>query len=351
MAEYLISHVLPNDTSTLAQIDELLFEEGITRDKNLDYICVMYDEDYHVIATGSCFGHTLRCFAVSSKHQGEGLLNQILSHLIDIQFQRGNSHLFLCAKISTAKFFGDLGFYEIARVNDQLVFMENQKNGFAQYLQNLEAQKCEAKSDRGNAAVVMNANPFTLGHLYLVEQAASQCDTLHLFMVSEDSSLVPFSVRKKLIMDGTAHIQNIVYHESRDYMISNATFPSYFLKDETSVITSHAKLDIAIFIEIASALHIRARYVGEEPTSQVTGIYNQIMANELPKHGIECHIIPRKMINGQVISASTVRKAIHDKDLEKIRDLVPASTYTYFTSDEAKDIIDKIQNAHNVIHY
>lgn len=134
-------------------------------------------------------------------------------------------------------------------------------------------------------------------------------------------------------------------------MISNATFPSYFLKDETSVITSHAKLDIAIFIEIASALHIRARYVGEEPTSQVTGIYNQIMASELPKHGIECHIIPRKMINGQVISASTVRKAIHDKDLEKIRDLVPASTYTYFTSDEAKDIIDKIQNAHNVIHY
>ena len=71
MAEYLISHVLPNDTSTLAQIDELLLEEGITRDKNLDYICVMYDEDYHVIATGSCFGHTLRCFAVSSKHQGE----------------------------------------------------------------------------------------------------------------------------------------------------------------------------------------------------------------------------------------------------------------------------------------
>ena len=128
MAEYLISHVLPNDTSTLAQIDELLFEEGITRDKNLDYICVMYDEDYHVIATGSCFGHTLRCFAVSSKHQGEGLLNQILSHLIDIQFQRGNSHLFLYTKISTAKFFGDLGFYEIARVNDRLVFMENQKN-------------------------------------------------------------------------------------------------------------------------------------------------------------------------------------------------------------------------------
>ena len=89
----------------------------------------------------------------------------------------------------------------------------------------------------------MNANPFTLGHQYLVETAAASCDLLHLFIVSEDSSLVPFSVRKKLVMEGTAHLSNICYHESGPYIISSATFPSYFQKDETAVIESHARLD------------------------------------------------------------------------------------------------------------
>ena len=73
MSEYTISQVCPTDRTVLAQIDALLQQEGIRRDGNLDYICAMFDEEYNVIGTGSCFGNTLRCFAVSSAHQGEGL--------------------------------------------------------------------------------------------------------------------------------------------------------------------------------------------------------------------------------------------------------------------------------------
>lgn len=58
---YSISQVWPTDMRGLVQIDTLLECEGIRRDKNLDYICAMYDDDYRVIATGSCFGNTLRC--------------------------------------------------------------------------------------------------------------------------------------------------------------------------------------------------------------------------------------------------------------------------------------------------
>lgn len=94
MSEYTLSQVSPTDKTTLAEIDALLQKEGIRRDGNLDYICAMFDEDYHVIGTGSCFGNTLRCFAVSSDHQGEGLLNQIITHLIEVQCARGNLHLF-----------------------------------------------------------------------------------------------------------------------------------------------------------------------------------------------------------------------------------------------------------------
>lgn len=88
MSEYAISQVHPTDRRSFAQIDALLEQEGIKRDSNLDYTCAMFDEDYQVIATGSCFANTLRCFAVSSTHQGEGLLNQILTHLMDVQYQR-----------------------------------------------------------------------------------------------------------------------------------------------------------------------------------------------------------------------------------------------------------------------
>ena len=370
MSNYNIAKVYPNDRFANSQIEKLLQDEGIRRDPNLDYTCGMYDEDMNIIATGSLFGNTLRCMAVSHLHQGEGLMNEIVTHLIEIQFERGNTHLFLYTKCDTAKFFGDLGFSEIARVSDQLVFMENKRTGFSDYLKKLQ-NSCSkstlespensmsvsgdniecSQSAQNIAALVMNANPFTNGHLYLVEKAAAENDILHLFMVSEDASLVPYSVRKRLIMEATSHLPNICYHDSGPYIISNATFPSYFQKDESSVITGHALLDLTIFKSIAQTLHINRRYVGEEPTSQVTGIYNKIMAEELPKSDIECIIVPRLEYNGTAISASTVRQAIHDGTIESIKPLVPEATYKFFTSSEADEIIKKIQEHENVIHY
>ena len=347
MSDYAISQVYPTDRRSLSQIDTLLKEEGISRDANLDYICAMYDENYQIIATGSCFSNTLRCFAVSSDHQGEGLLNQILTHLIDIQYERGNLHLFLYTKISTAKFFKDLGFYEIARVDETLVFMENRRNGFAGYLSDLSRTKKEGFS----AALVMNANPFTLGHQYLVEKAASECDTLHVFIVSEDASLVPFSVRKKLVLEGTSHLPNVICHDSGPYIISNATFPSYFLKDEEAVIKGHAKLDLMVFTRIADVLSVTRRYVGEEPNSQVTGIYNQIMSSELPLAGIDCIIVPRKQAMSQDTQPSTVRKLLQKRDFETLEKLVPATTLNYFKSPEASSVIERICGADDVVHY
>ena len=348
MSDYIITQIRQADKYGNHLVDELLAAEGIRRDANLDYTCGMYDDEMNLIATGSCFGNTLRCMAVSHTHQGEGLMNSIVSHLIEVQFSRGNTHLFLYTKCDSARFFGDLGFYEIARINGQIVFMENKRTGFSGYLNSLEKQK---ESAPRVAALVMNANPFTLGHQYLVEKAASENDILHLFIVSEDASLVPFSVRKKLVMEGTAHLKNIRYHDSGPYIISNATFPSYFQKDEQAVIESHAMLDLTVFTKIASALGINRRYVGEEPTSLVTGIYNQIMSEKLPEYGIECVIVPRKENKGAVISASTVRQALKEENWPLLAELVPETTLNYFKSPDARPVIDKIQASENVIHY
>ncbi len=347
MSQYTISQVREGDTRTLNQVDQLLYNEGIRRDKNLDYTCVMYDEDYQVIATGSCFKNTLRCFAVRSDHQGEGLLNEIISFLLEVQFERGNTHLFLYTKVKSAPFFRDLGFYEIARVDKTMVFMENRKNGFADYLKKLSLKETNGK----NAAIVMNANPFTLGHRYLVERAASENDFVHVFILSEDASLVPFPVRKMLVERGTSHLPNVICHESGPYMISNATFPSYFLKDADEVIEAHAKLDIEVFSKIAESLSIQCRYVGEEPFSRVTSLYNEVMKNDLPQKGISCEVIHRTSVDSNPISASAVRQAIKEEDWELLSKLVPESTYHYFRSPDGASVVERIKKTDNVIHY
>lgn len=348
MSEYHLSSISLTDKRSQRLMDALLKQEGIERDKNLDYSVGLFDEDYSLAATGSCFKNTLRCMAVNSGHQGEGLLNQIVSHLIDYQHRRGCIELFLYTKCDSAKFFNDLGFYEIARVDGKVVFMENRKTGFSGYLADL--QKTAAAGGKV-ASVVVNANPFTLGHQYLLEKVSRENDVVHVFVVSEDVSLVPFEVRYRLVKEGTSHLKNIIYHATGSYIISNATFPSYFLKDEDLVIESHAKLDINVFKKIAETLGINRRYVGEEPFSQVTGIYNRIMKQELEACGVECIIIPRKTDGASAISASKVRQAIKDGDLESIRSVVPETTYRFFSSPEAAPVIAAIRSAGEVIHY
>ena len=341
-----LSEISPRDTRTQAQMDALLEQEGIRRDRNLDYSCGVFD-DGELIACGSSFHNTLRCLAVSSDHRGEGLMNQVVSHLMERQVNLGNSHVFLYTKVKNERIFKDLGFYEIARVDGSLVFLENRRDGFARYLRSLEKTRRDGKC----AAVVMNANPFTLGHRYLIETAARENDFVHLFLLSEEAGPIPFAVRKKLVQAGVADLGNVIFHESGPYIISSATFPSYFLRDEDDAILAHARLDLAVFEKIATALNLSARYVGEEKSSHVTALYNRTMAELLPRMGLAFREIPRLQADGETVSASTVRQAIHDGRLEDYRQLLPQTTYDYFMSGEAAPVAAAIRAMPDPRHY
>lgn len=346
MAEWL-SSISPADRRSMAKVERLLEQEGIRRDRNLDYTCGVFDDEGDLIATGSCFKNTIRCLAVSGDRQGEGLLNRVVGHLMEVQIRRGNARVFLCTKTQSARFFSDLGFCEIARVDNKLVFMENRRTGFLDYCAELAKSRTEGVS----AAIVMHANPFTRGHLHLVERAAEENDTVHLFVLSEEASPIPFAVRKRLVAQGVAHLPNVKLHDSGPYIISAATFPSYFLRDEDEVARTHARLDVAVFGRIAASLRVTRRYVGEEPSSGVTACYNAVMAEELPRLGIECRVVPRLTAGGRIISASTVRQAIHDGDLTAVLDMLPPSTAAYFASPEAEPVIAAIRAEENVIHH
>ena len=79
MSDYTISRIFKSDLHGSRQMDLLLLQEGIRRDPNLDYSCGLFDDKMQLVATGSCFGNTLRCLAVSRLHQGEGLMNRIVT--------------------------------------------------------------------------------------------------------------------------------------------------------------------------------------------------------------------------------------------------------------------------------
>ena len=160
-----------------------------------------------------------------------------------------------------------------------------------------------------------------------------------------------FLSEQDLVKKGTAHLKNVICHASGPYIISQGTFPSYFLKEEAVVCEAHAKLDIAIFEIIARELGITNRFVGEEKKSMVTSMYNRVMLEQLNKVGIKAEEIPRKKINEEVISASKVRQWIHDGQLESVCPFVPKTTWEYLYSEEARPVLEAIQKAQDVIHY
>lgn len=344
--EGIIRPISGHDRFSMGEVDTLLRQEGLTRDGNLDYTCGIYNSDEELIATGSCFGNTIRCLAVSGSRRGEGHLVTVVSHLLQVQAQRGNLHVFLYTKCANIPFFADLGFSEIARVGDQMVFLENRRDGFRDYLKNLPG--------RGGvkaAAVVMNCNPFTLGHRYLLEQASAEHDIVYLFLLSENAGPIPHSVRRMLVKQGISDLPKVVLVETGPYLISSATFPTYFLRDQDSAITAQAKLDAQIFLKIAAQLGITCRYLGQEPASHVTGLYNTLLKQILPAHGIECCEIPRLEVNGQTVSASSVRLAIQQEKLDVVRHMLPDSTYRFFASAESEPIRNAIRAETQIVHY
>ncbi len=321
------------------ELQDFLSSQNIRLDKNLEYTVGIYEKE-ELIATGSIFKNTLRCIAVKEEYQGSNLLNKIMSHLINEQYQRGNTHIFIYTKPEAAKSFTYLGFYEIIKTKD-VVLMENEFKGIENYVKDLEKKKIKAKKI---ASIVMNGNPFTKGHAHLIECAAKENDIVHVFVVSEEASVLPFSVRYDLIKKGTNHLKNVILHKGGNYIISSATFPSYFIKDEKETVDIHATLDLSIFTEyIAKALEINSRYVGEEPYCEVTKAYNERMKTMLKENGITCNVIPRLELKDKAISASRVREAIKENQIETIKNLVPETTYTFFQSEEGKTLIEKIQ--------
>jgi [citrate (pro-3S)-lyase] ligase len=179
-------------------------------------------------------------------------------------------------------------------------------------------------------ALVVNCNPFTLGHRHLIEYSASKVDNLFVFVVEEDLSYFDFETRFSMVIEGTKDIDNCKIVRGGKYIMSTITYPEYFSKEEEKILDLNASTDMAIFGEyIAPALNISVRFIGEEPICDVTRQHNNQMRHILPTYGVRVEETKRILNDGQIISASLVRQYIQTNEIDRIRKLVPPSTFRY----------------------
>lgn len=309
------------------QLADFLARHHLKLESDIQSAFGVFDEADTLVACGCAAGGLLKCFAVEPQLRGQNALGLLVSNLIQERFTAGYYDLFVITRRKNEELFAHCGLTCVVRT-DELVMLENRLNGPHSYATPLLLPGDDQKTI---GAIVMNCNPFTLGHLALVEYAAESCDVLHLFVVEEDRSFFPTDVRLRLVQEGTAHIPNVRVHLSGHYMISAATFPTYFLKKGEDAAALQAELDITLFAQcIAPVLHITKRFAGQEPLDPTTARYNQAMETILPAHGIQFCQIPRAKQAGEVISASRVRALLKEKGLcSEVFDLIPASTANY----------------------
>ena len=341
------------------RIETFLKRNGLRFD-DMHYYAAITDDDGEMIAGGGLKGNVIKCVAVDDAHKGEAIANTLISHLIAHANEEGHSNVMLFTKPKNRQLFESLSFRLLAEA-PEAVLMETGIGGINNMVEQLKKikeegevckennQECK-KEEKTNlnittpqhlnpstpqplttttplrGVVVMNCNPFTLGHRYLIEQAAKQVERLFVMVVREDCSLFAYAERKAMVEQGVAHLENVTVIDGSEYAISQATFPTYFLKRLDDAADTQILLDLDLFRRhIAPALGATVRFVGTEPTDRLTRRYNQLMHEVLA----DVREIVRLEKEGNAVSASHVRKAMEQGDMSTIRQLVPPTTLPY----------------------
>ncbi|MGC6406891.1 [citrate (pro-3S)-lyase] ligase [Bisgaard Taxon 45] len=319
-------------SSNLKEIIDFLAKSDLSFDTQIEQFVVAYNAHDEIIAGGGISGNIIKCVAINEAYRGEGVALQLATELINLAYELGRTQLFIYTKPEYEILFKSCGFYTIATAYPNVVLLENSATRLKKYCNKLAQNYIHGEKI---GAIVMNANPFTLGHHYLIQQALSYCDHLHLFVVGENVSLFSYEERFDLVKQGIADLENLTLHEGSDYIISRATFPNYFLKDKALTESLYVELDLKLFRHyIAPSLGITHRFVGSEPICAITHQYNQKMhywleQAHLPSAPIQVIELERNYYAGEPISASRVRQLLKNQDWQALSHFVPQTTLRY----------------------
>jgi [citrate (pro-3S)-lyase] ligase len=321
------------------RLRSFLSSEGLRYDEGIQYSVNLLDEDGGIAATGSLEDNVVKCMLVAPNRREEGLAEKIVTQLLRESKRRGDGHLFVFTKPENEELFRSMGLYRIAS-SDEAVLLENRADGIRRFVASLERPKTEEPA----GAVICNCNPFTNGHLWLLEKAAAACAYLHVFVVSADKSVFPAADRLQLVREGTAGLPNVLVHPTGPYLISAATFSDYFLKDRCMAEKVRCDLDLNIFYNhFALPLRIGCRFVGDEPYCRVTAAYNRQMKDYLGARGISVVEFHRMEQGGEAVSASKVRRLLSEGRISEALRLVPPCTQEYLNSEKGRKSIGRLR--------
>ena len=359
-SRHFISVVPLSLNSVRRRVEAFLHANGLRLAPLDRYVAVTRDEDSdEILAGGGLDGNVIKCVAVSESARSEGLMNILVSRLISLSREDGCECVKAFTKPENVGIFKSLGFSLLAS-SPKAVLMENGRGGLPEYERYLRSL---ARPGR-NGAIVMNANPFTKGHRWLIGQAASKVDNLYVIVVKEDRSRFSYAERKAMIEAGCAGIHNVVVCEGSDYAISAATFPTYFLKRLDDATDTQIALDLDLFVNhIAAPLGVTFRFAGSEPEDALTRRYNELMAETfdgalrqaqrpIAEVGVrrfpvaepveatlrgKIHFveIPRLEANSKPISASALRRALDTGDLRSAIEYAHPASVPYLIADLA----------------
>lgn len=291
-----------------------LEKEGLRFEDADEYYVIR--ENGNIVASGAIKDDIIKLLAVDGSLRENGYLPKIISYLKERLFNKGYVNSYIYTKPQYRSMFKSLGYVEFAST-DKIVLLADSLDEYNEFIESVKS------TGKYNACIVMNANPFTNGHRYLVEYAAERISNIIVFVVQENKSQYSFKDRFQMVEKGLEDIWvNVI--PSGKFIVSDHTFPSYFLKEDSNIAGEHAKLDAEIFVgRIAKDLGLKQRYLGDEPIDGLTKKYNEALMKRAEGE-MDIIIVPRKCVDGEIISASTVRKMILNG--EDITRYVPKST-------------------------
>lgn len=335
----------------LRLVKDFLLQLGFEFDPSeVECTMIVYNLKGELVGTGSHQGRILKYVAVAPKFRDTTAFALIVTYLTE-KLLKIYKHTFVFTRPENAVRFRGLGYTEIATAEPLFTVLEFGFESIRTYQKYLKTLIVSTETSE-IASIVVNCNPFTNGHQFLIEKAASENEIVYLFVVEEERSVFPFAVRWELIRKGIEHLSNVVMVKGGMYVVSGAIFPSYFLKCETAddIMQKQADLDVTVFAKyVVPVLKIRKRYVGTEAYCATTAAYNESMKAILPGHGVKVIEVERKAVgsgkNGppNYISASKVRQALKEDRLNDVLDFLPDSTREFLLSDDSRAIRSKIK--------
>lgn len=285
-----------------------------------------------IIATVSVKKNIIKFFYIDDFYQGEGLAIDLINSALQDIIAQSYRNYFVFTKAKNEKIFTSLSM-DLVEKTDDVALLEG---GFFKYNDWLTSIKMYLE-DKEYIAIVMNANPLTLGHEYLVDKALEDGRDLIIFVLEEDASFFTTQDRFEIVKSHYKDMKNVHVFKSGPYIISRVTFPTYFLKKDTDKSKVYTELDAKIFAErIAKDLNIKKRYFGTEPIDKVTQKYNEMMKKILSAYGVEAVFIERKKLDDEYICASKLRE-YYEKNFDLTKKYLSSDVYEFLSKKRSGD--------------